>query len=67
VVTLACSEMIEMELTGVRVELPTNQPIALLRELRAAGSPVLGHAPGARIRHLFHDREEFTVVGTVHR
>jgi bifunctional DNase/RNase len=25
--------MIEMELTGVRVELPTNQPIVLLREL----------------------------------
>ena len=24
--------MIEMELTGVRVELPTNQPIVLLRE-----------------------------------
>jgi len=32
VVTLADSAMIEMELTGVRVELPTNQPIALLRE-----------------------------------
>jgi hypothetical protein len=25
--------MIEMELTGVRVELPTNQPIALLKEM----------------------------------
>ena len=42
-------------------------PIALLRELRAAGSPFQRHAPDARIRHLFHDREEFTVVGTVHR
>lgn len=30
--TLAASAMIEMELTGVRVELPTNQPIVLLRE-----------------------------------
>lgn len=38
-------------------------PVALLRELRAAGSPLLRHAPGARIHHLYHDREEFTVVG----
>jgi uncharacterized protein len=30
--TLAETAMIEMELTGVRVELPTNQPIVLLRE-----------------------------------
>ena len=30
--TLAQERMIEMELTGVRVELPTNQPIVLLRE-----------------------------------
>lgn len=40
-------------------------PIALLRELRAPGSPFAAHAPAARIRHLFHDREEFTVVGEV--
>lgn len=40
-------------------------PIALLRELRAPGSPFAAHAPGAHIRHLYHDREEFTVVGNV--
>ncbi len=40
-------------------------PIALLRELRAPGSPLATQAPAARIRHLFHDREEFTVVGAV--
>jgi 23S rRNA (cytidine2498-2'-O)-methyltransferase len=38
-------------------------PIALLRELRAPGSPLTPHAPAARIRHLYHDREELTVVG----
>jgi 23S rRNA (cytidine2498-2'-O)-methyltransferase len=39
--------------------------IALLRELRAPGSPLTQHAPGVRIRHLYHDREEFTLVGEV--
>jgi 23S rRNA (cytidine2498-2'-O)-methyltransferase len=38
-------------------------PIALLRELRAADSPFTLHATAVRIRHLYHDREEFTVVG----
>jgi 23S rRNA (cytidine2498-2'-O)-methyltransferase len=38
-------------------------PIALLRELRAADSPFSKHAPNFRIRHLYHDREEFTLVG----
>ena len=38
-------------------------PIALWRELRAPDSPVTRWAPGTRIRHLFHDREEFTLVG----
>jgi 23S rRNA (cytidine2498-2'-O)-methyltransferase len=41
--------------------------IALLRELRAPGSPFTAHAPGTQIRHLYHDREEFTVVGNVER
>jgi 23S rRNA (cytidine2498-2'-O)-methyltransferase len=41
--------------------------IALLRELRAPGSPFVAHAPAARIRHLYHDREEFTVFGHVDR
>ena len=40
-------------------------PIALLRELRGADSPLSRFAAEVRIRHLFHDREEFTVVGTV--
>lgn len=39
--------------------------VALLRELRAADSVFTQHAPGTRIRHLYHDREEFTVVGEV--
>jgi 23S rRNA (cytidine2498-2'-O)-methyltransferase len=38
-------------------------PIALLRELRAPSSPFVQHAPGTRIHHLYHDREEFTLVG----
>jgi len=38
-------------------------PVALLRELRSAGSPFARHATHVRIRHLYHDREEFTVVG----
>lgn len=36
--------------------------IGLLRELAAAESP-LARAQAVRVRHLFHDREEFTVVG----
>jgi 23S rRNA (cytidine2498-2'-O)-methyltransferase len=38
-------------------------PIALLEELRGAASPLRG-ASGVRIVHLYHDREEFTVMGT---
>jgi len=40
-------------------------PVRLLRELRVPDAPLARHAPGARVLHLFHDREEFTVVGTV--
>lgn len=40
---------------------------ALLRELRAPDSPFAKYAPGFRIRHLYHDREEFTVVGELPR
>ena len=39
--------------------------VALLRELHAPDSPLSRHAPGFQVRHLYHDREEFTVVGTV--
>ncbi len=38
-------------------------PIGLLRELAAPNSPLASSAPGVRIRHLYHDREEFTLVG----
>jgi len=38
--------------------------LALLAEIRAATSPYMTHATDLRIRHLYHDREEFTVVGT---
>jgi 23S rRNA (cytidine2498-2'-O)-methyltransferase len=41
-------------------------PLALLRELRAPPSPFAAHA-AFRIRHLYHDREEFTVVGRTNR
>jgi 23S rRNA (cytidine2498-2'-O)-methyltransferase len=36
-----------------------------LRELRAPASPFTRYAAAIRIRHLFHDRDEFTVVGMV--
>jgi 23S rRNA (cytidine2498-2'-O)-methyltransferase len=42
-------------------------PIALLRELRAPESPFARHVSDFHIRHLYHDREEFTVVGRVSR
>lgn len=40
-------------------------PIALLRELRAPDSPFSRHAPDTHTYHLYHDREEFTLVGSV--
>jgi 23S rRNA (cytidine2498-2'-O)-methyltransferase len=40
-------------------------PVALLQELRAEDSPLVRHAAGFRLRHLYHDRDEFTVVGEV--
>lgn len=40
-------------------------PIALLRELRASGSPLQRRGLKLRIRHLYHDREEFTLTGQV--
>jgi 23S rRNA (cytidine2498-2'-O)-methyltransferase len=39
--------------------------VALLRELHAPDSPLSRYAPGFLVRHLYHDREEFTVVGQV--
>lgn len=40
-------------------------PIGLLRELRTPDSPFTLHVPSTRICHLYHDREEFTVVGSL--
>lgn len=40
-------------------------PIALLQELRQPGSILQRRAPGLCIRHLYHDREEFTLTGEV--
>jgi len=40
-------------------------PIALLRELRGPDSPFVLHATNVRIQHLYHDREELTVMGEV--
>lgn len=40
-------------------------PLALLREVRAPDSVFARRAPGTRVRHLYHDREEFTLVGEV--
>jgi 23S rRNA (cytidine2498-2'-O)-methyltransferase len=42
-------------------------PVALLRELHGTDSAFVRYAPGFRVRHLYHDREEFTVVGEVAR
>jgi len=38
-------------------------PIALLREVRSPDSPFVKHTALLRVRHLYHDREEFTLVG----
>ncbi len=38
-------------------------PVALLRELRVPGSTLAARTTGSAIRHLYHDREEFTLVG----
>lgn len=40
-------------------------PLALLREVKAADGVLARCAPGTRVRHLFHDREEFTLTGEV--
>ncbi len=40
---------------------------ALLRDLRDPGGPLRRLAPTARVRHLFHDRDELTLVGRVGR
>jgi 23S rRNA (cytidine2498-2'-O)-methyltransferase len=49
----------------VNFKLGRVEPISLLQELRAAESPLVRHATGVLIRHLYHDRDEVTVVGEV--
>jgi len=39
--------------------------LALLRTVREPGGVFATHAKNLRIRHLYHDREEFTLVGEV--
>ncbi|HXQ79985.1 MAG TPA: SAM-dependent methyltransferase [Opitutaceae bacterium] len=51
----------------VNLKFGRGDPIALLGELRAPDSPLAANAAGVRIVHLYHDREEFTVTGTVAR
>jgi 23S rRNA (cytidine2498-2'-O)-methyltransferase len=38
-------------------------PLALLQQLRSPASPFVIHGKDVRIRHLFHNREEFTIAG----
>ncbi|WP_334319426.1 rRNA methyltransferase [Termitidicoccus mucosus] len=40
-------------------------PVALLREITAPGGVLATRTEGLRARHLYHDREEFTLVGEV--
>lgn len=40
-------------------------PLALLRQVQAADSVFSRCAVNVRVRHLYHDREEFTIVGEV--
>jgi 23S rRNA (cytidine2498-2'-O)-methyltransferase len=47
----------------VNLKLGRVDPIALLGELAAEGSPLAIHAEGVRIRHLYHDRDEVTATG----
>ena len=47
----------------VNLKFGRTDPLTLLGELRDTASPFAAHAAAFRIRHLYHDREEFTVVG----
>lgn len=49
----------------VMLKFGRTDPLALLREVRAPDGVFARVAPGFRVRHLYHDREEFTIVGTV--
>ncbi len=49
----------------VNLKFGRTDPFALLRDVRATGSVLTTKVDGLRIRHLYHDREEFTLVGEV--
>jgi len=49
----------------VMLKFGRTDPIALLREARAPGAPFARAGASLRIRHLYHDREEFTLVGEI--
>ena len=51
----------------INLKLGRVDPIALLRELAAPGSPLAAQATGVRVTHLFHDRDEVTATGMVRR
>lgn len=47
----------------VNLKFGRTDPVMLLHELHAPSSPFMAHAATFRVRHLYHDRAEFTVVG----
>jgi 23S rRNA (cytidine2498-2'-O)-methyltransferase len=49
----------------INLKFGRTDPVALLQELRESDSPFARYAASHRIRHLYHDREEFTVAGRV--
>jgi 23S rRNA (cytidine2498-2'-O)-methyltransferase len=49
----------------VNLKLGRAEPLALLEQLRRSASSPLRHCARWRVRHLYHDREEFTLVGVV--
>jgi 23S rRNA (cytidine2498-2'-O)-methyltransferase len=49
----------------INLKLGRVDPIELLRELGASGSPLASPKADARLRHLYHDRDEITAMGGV--
>jgi hypothetical protein len=49
----------------VNFKLGRVDPLTLLAELRAEGSPLVTRALGTRLTHLYHDRDEITATGSV--
>jgi 23S rRNA (cytidine2498-2'-O)-methyltransferase len=47
----------------VNLKMGRVDPVAFLRDLRSPGSPFMKHSPSFRIAHLYHDRDEITVIG----